>query len=62
MALYFGSGIPLKDASPWLRDDAERHTQILRVAEINSVIEGLPPFPKETRQRIAEELDAMAAG
>ena len=61
MALDFGSGPTLKDASPWLRDTAERHARILRVTEINSVIEGLPPFTDETRARIAAELAAIAS-
>lgn len=61
MAIDFGSGPSLKDASPRLRNDAERHARILRVTECNSVIEGLPPFSDETRARIAAELKAIAA-
>jgi hypothetical protein len=60
MALNFGTGTRLIDASPWLRNQAERHERILRVAECNSVIEGLPPFQDETRARIAAELSAIA--
>jgi len=59
MAINFGSGPSLKDASPWLRNTAERHARILRVTEINSVIEGLPPFTDETRAMIAAKLSAI---
>lgn len=51
-----GTGPTLAESSPWLRDTAERHRRILDVAERNSVIEGLPPFTNETRERIAEHL------
>ena len=61
MPIDFGSGPSLKDASPWLRNDAERHARILRVTECDSVIEGLPPFREDTRARIAVELTAIAA-
>lgn len=57
--LNFGKGPALKDACPWLRDDAERHRRILEVTERDSVIEGLPPFRAETRRRIAEQLMAI---
>lgn len=42
--MEFGKGPTLREACPWLRDDAERHARILDVVERNSVIEGLPPF------------------
>lgn len=61
MSINFGTGPALKDACPWLKDDAERHARILRVAERNSVIEGLPPFQEEIRQRIAAQLSAIAS-
>lgn len=56
-----GSGPSLIDASPWLRDPAERHRRILDVAERNSVIEGLPPFTDETREKIRVELESLSA-
>lgn len=56
-----GSGPSLIDASPWLRDPAERHRRILDVAERNSVIEGLPPFTDETREKIRAELESFSA-
>lgn len=59
--MNFGTGASLKDVSPWLRDQAERHARILRVTECNSVIEGLPSFDDDTRARIAAELSAIAA-
>jgi hypothetical protein len=55
-----GSGPSLIDASPWLRDPAERHRRILDVAERNSVIEGLPPFTDETREKIRSELESLS--
>jgi fido (protein-threonine AMPylation protein) len=47
-------------ACPWLRDDASCRQRILDVTERNSVIEGLPPFRQETRERILAELEAMS--
>ena len=44
MALKFGTGARLIDSFLWLRDPAERLARILRVAEINGIIAGLPPF------------------
>jgi hypothetical protein len=61
MHINFGTGPVLKDACRWLKDDGERHARILRVVEINSVIEGLPPFRPETRNRLAEMLAALAS-
>jgi hypothetical protein len=52
----FGKGPPLEQANPWLRDEAERVERILDVTERNSVIEGLPPFSEEIRQKLREEL------
>jgi len=56
-----GSGPSLIDTWPWLRDSAERHRRILDVAERNSVIEGLPPFTDETREKIRAELESLSA-
>ena len=56
----FGNGPILKDACPYLRDDAERIERILDVVERNSVIEGLPPFEEETRQRLLRQLAAIS--
>lgn len=52
----FGKGPTLEEANPWLRDEAERVERILDVTERNSVIEGLPPFSKELRRKLREEL------
>lgn len=60
MAPPLGSGPTLREACQWLRDDAERHARILDVTERNSVIEGLPPFREETRQRLMAELQALS--
>tara|TARA_R110002111_G_scaffold164386_3_gene230559 strand:+ start:14592 stop:14816 length:225 start_codon:yes stop_codon:yes gene_type:complete len=57
----FGTGKILRDASPFLRDDAQRHALILEVAERNSVMEGLPPFTEEFRNRLRQQLEAMVA-
>ena len=56
-----GSGPSLIDSSPWLRDRAERHRRILDVAERNSVIEGLPPFTDQTREKIRAELESLSS-
>lgn len=55
----FGSGKSLKEASPHLRDDAERHVRILDVTERDSVIEGLPPFSEETREKLRKQLQRI---
>lgn len=52
----FGTGLTLAEANPWLRDEAQRIEQILEVTERNSVIEGLPAFSDETRERLRREL------
>ena len=52
----FGKGPTLKKASPRLRDDQAWVDRILTVTEINSVVEGLPPFDMETRERIRAQL------
>lgn len=57
----FGTGRILKEASPQLREDAERHSRILEVAERDSVIEGLPPFTEKTRERFRKQLEALAS-
>ncbi len=57
--MNFGNGPILKDACPYLRDDAERRERILDVVERNSVIEGLPPFDEETRRRMRKQLAAI---
>jgi hypothetical protein len=51
----FGKGPFLKDACPWLHDDAARKRLILDVVERNSVIEGLPPLDDKTRARLLGE-------
>ena len=56
----FGKGPTLKEAVPQLRDDKSRIEQILTVTEINSVVEGLPPFQDETRERIRQRLTDLA--
>ena len=57
----FGSGPILKDASPYLRDDQSRIERILLVAETDCVIEGLPPFDEETRNRLRQQLKDRSA-
>lgn len=49
----------MREASPDLRDSAERHARILEVAERDSVIEGLPPFTDEIRDKLRKQLEAM---
>ncbi len=52
----FGRGPTLEQACPALRDEAERVERILDVTERNSVIEGLPPFSVELREKLRREL------
>jgi hypothetical protein len=61
MNLNFGTGLSLRDACPWLRDEDARHELILDVTERNSVIEGLPPFDAEMRRKLKDQLKALAA-
>ena len=56
----FGTGKSLKEASPQLQDDARRHARILDIAERDSVIEGLPPFSEETREKLRKQLQQIA--
>ena len=58
--IEFGKGRILKDASPWLQDDAARIERILAVTEVNSVVEGLPPFQQETREKLRERLNSLS--
>jgi len=58
---HFGTGPLLKDVCPWFQDDLERRERILDVAERNSVIEGLPPFDDEMRNRLRRMMAAMVA-
>jgi hypothetical protein len=57
----FGKGLPLIEANPWLRDEAERIARIIDVTERNSVIEGLPPLNAEVIDELRRELAARAA-
>jgi hypothetical protein len=61
MTIDFGTGPTLRQACSWLRDDNERWRRILDVVERNSVIEGLPPFQPEMRQRLMALLQALSA-
>jgi hypothetical protein len=56
MKIDFGTGTPLVDMQPELRDPQSRAEIILDVVERNSVIEGLPPFTAETRERVRQQL------
>jgi hypothetical protein len=56
-----GNGPSLIDATPWLRDPAERHRRILDVVERDSVIEGLPRFTAQTRAEILDRLQQLAS-
>ncbi|MDD5054838.1 MAG: hypothetical protein PHZ00_01050 [Candidatus Peribacteraceae bacterium] len=54
--MKFGTGIPLRQFSTHLRNDAVRHQMILNCVERNSVIEGLPRFTKKTRNECLQEI------
>lgn len=56
-----GTGPTLREANPWLQDDAIRRERILDVTERNSVIEGLPPLQEETRLLIIQRMQAVLA-
>lgn len=60
MKIEFGSGPTLIEACPWLRDEQSRHERILDVVERNSVIEGLPLFTDDFRDRLRAELRLLA--
>lgn len=51
----------LLESSPWLRDAQERADRILDVAESDGIIEGLPAFTREARQRLHDFLAADAS-
>ncbi|MGO8744548.1 MAG: hypothetical protein ACLQNE_01035 [Thermoguttaceae bacterium] len=53
----FGKGPTLEQASPYLQERAAGTERILEAAERDSVIEGLPPFSEDFRQRLREELN-----
>lgn len=57
-----GIGPTLREASPYLRDDAQCIARILDVAERNSMIEGLPAFDEALRQSIRRDLEAILSG
>lgn len=57
-----GTGPTLRDASPYLRDDAECIARIIDVSERNSMIEGLPAFDESLRQSIRRELEVLFSG
>jgi hypothetical protein len=57
-----GTGPTLREASPYLRDDAECIARILDVSERNSMIEGLPAFDEALRQLIRRDLEAIFNG
>jgi hypothetical protein len=57
----FGKGAVLKEAFPQFRDDESRIERVLAVAETDSVIEGLPPFDDETRNRLRQQLKDRSA-
>jgi len=56
------NGPTLREASPYLCDDAECIARILDVAERNSMIEGLPAFDEALRQSIRRDLQAILSG
>ena len=46
----------LRDLSPHLRDDGEFARRILDVVERDSVIEHLPPFSPEFREKLRKDI------
>jgi hypothetical protein len=60
MSIEFGTGVPLNQTRPELRDPQTRVEIILDVVERNSVIEGLPPFTELTREKVRRRLLAIS--
>ncbi|MBU2213805.1 hypothetical protein KJ996_04175 [Patescibacteria group bacterium] len=58
--MTFGTGIPLRQFSPHLRDEDARHRIILDRVERNSAIEGLPRFTSESRSACLQEIRKAA--
>ena len=58
--MTFGSGTPLWQHSPSLRNPKERAARIVDAVERNSVIEGLPKFNKPLRNSMLKKLEASA--
>lgn len=56
VTMTFGTGVSLRQFSPYLRNDAARHQMILDRVERDSVIEGLPKFTKESRAECLNEI------
>lgn len=57
--MTFGTGKPLRQFSPILRDDKKRRELILDRVERNSVIEGLPKFDENIRQACLQEMEKV---
>jgi len=58
--MTFGTGVSLRQFSPYLRNDAARHERILMCVERNSVIEGLPRFTTSTRKECLDEIKKVS--
>lgn len=54
--MTFGKGTILRQHSPFLRNHKERARRIVDAAERNSVIEGLPRFGQERKERLVKKL------
>ncbi|MDD4319350.1 MAG: hypothetical protein PHW10_03435 [Candidatus Peribacteraceae bacterium] len=59
--MTFGKGTLLRQHSPYLRKASDRHARILDVAERNSVIEGLPKFSRQMKQKVSRKLKRLSA-
>ncbi len=56
VCMTFGTGIPLRQFSSHLRNEAVRHQLILDRVERDSIIEGLPRFTKKSRSECLKEI------
>ena len=59
--MTFGTGKPLRQLLPILRDAKKRKLLILDRVERDSVIEGLPRFNAEIRTACSQEIDTISA-
>jgi hypothetical protein len=59
--MTFGTGTPLRQLSPVLRDPQQRRRLILDRVERDSVIEGLPRFDDSIRGACLREMEGVSA-
>jgi len=58
--MTFGTGKPLRQLSPALRNTSQRRQLILDRVERDSVIEGLPKFDDDIRRDCLKEMERVS--